>query len=83
MGKKAIVFDLDETLRKLEFDSEYSRIINVRLRPNINKLLEKLKEIKEEGTDIIIWTTASAESANKYFIVLNIYLKSIEVFLIR
>ena len=65
---KAIFFDLDETLRKLEFDSEYKKIINVRLRPNINKLLEKLKEVKEEGTDIIIWTTASTESANKYFI---------------
>ena len=68
MEKKLIVFDLDETLRKLEFDYEYKEILNVRLRPHLNLLLEKLKEVKENGTDIMIYTTASSESANKYFI---------------
>lgn len=68
MEKKVIVFDLDETLRKLEFNAEYTRITKVKLRPNIDKLLAKIKEVKEGGTDIIIWTTASTESANKYFI---------------
>lgn len=68
MGKKAIVFDLDETLRKLDFNLDYNKIVNVRLRPKINELLAKLKEVREKGTDVIIYTTASTESANKYFI---------------
>ena len=68
MGKKAIVFDLDETLRKLDFNLDYNKIVNVRLRPKINALLAKLKEVREDGTDVIICTTASTESANKYFI---------------
>ena len=68
MGKKAIIFDLDDTLRKLEIDYNHKKIINVQLRPNINILLAKLKEVKEEGIDVIICTTASTESAIKYFI---------------
>ncbi len=68
MEKKLIVFDLDETLRKLEFDNDYNEIRNVYLRPNIGKLLEKLKEVKKQGIDIMIWTTASSESAQRYFI---------------
>ena len=39
--KKAIVFDLDETLRKLDFNLDYNKIVNVRLRPKINELLAK------------------------------------------
>lgn len=68
MGKKAIVFDLDETLRKLDFNLDYNKIVNVRLRPKINELLAKLKEVREDGTDVIICTSASTESTNKYFI---------------
>ena len=43
MEKKAIVFDLDETLRKLDFNLDYNKIVNIRLRPKINELLAKLK----------------------------------------
>ena len=66
--KKAIVFDLDETLRYLDFNLDYIKIVNVRLRPKINELLAKLKDVRKDGTDVIICTTASTESANKYFI---------------
>ena len=38
MEKKAIVFDLDETLRKLDFNLDYNKIVNVRLRPKISVL---------------------------------------------
>ena len=68
MEKKVIIFDLDETLRKLEFDRSYEKVLKVSLRPNINALLKKIKEVKEEGIDIMIYTTASSESAQKYFI---------------
>lgn len=68
MGKKVIIFDLDETLRKLEFDGDYRVVINVLIRPNIKTLLHKLKEVKKEGTDVLIWTTDSKNSVNDYFI---------------
>ena len=68
MNNRVIVFDLDETLRKLEFDASCEKIVKVVLRPGINDLLAKLKEVKEAGTDVIIWTTATTESAKKYFI---------------
>lgn len=68
MGKKAIIFDLDETLRKVEFDSDYKKILNVTLRPNIKNLLEKLKEVKEEGTDIIVWSNGYLQSVKNHFI---------------
>lgn len=68
MYKKIIVFDLDETLRELEFDKSWDNVINVTLRPNIEELLKKLQEVKEQGIDVAIWTTASSASAKKYFI---------------
>lgn len=68
MNKKAIIFDLDETLRKLRFNTDYSKVIGVTLRPHIDELLKKLQEVKQEGIDPIICTTANAESAQKYFI---------------
>ena len=68
MAKKAIIFDLDETLRKLEFDGNYRVVLKVVLRPKINMLLSKLKKVKEEGIDVFIWTTAPKQSVQKYFI---------------
>lgn len=69
MNKKAIILDLDETVRALDLmQGSESDVIGVRLRPNINKLLERLVKAKEEGTDIIIWTTAPTSSVQNHFI---------------
>ena len=68
MSNKIIVFDLDETLRKLDFDENYQRILNVRFRPKLKELLEKLKEVKEKGINVAICTTASIQSVNTHFL---------------
>lgn len=59
--KKVIVLDMDETLEHGMFKKQYSfneeDLIMV-LRPNLDKLINKLKEVKKQGIDIILCTTA-------------------------
>lgn len=59
--KKAIILDMDETLEHGMFKKKYSfneeDLIMV-LRPNLDKLINKLKEVKRQGIDIILCTTA-------------------------
>ena len=59
--KKVIVLDMDETLEHGMFKKKYSfneeDLIMV-LRPNLDKLINKLKEVKRQGIDIILCTTA-------------------------
>lgn len=64
---KAIVFDLDETLRSLD-TSIYGEGVSVILRPKITDLLSKLSKEKKKGIDSIIFTSASINSVNKFFI---------------
>lgn len=54
--KRAIILDMDETLEKGVFDGNSNQIMT--LRPNLDKLIEKLKEAKENGIDIVLCTTA-------------------------
>lgn len=68
MLNKLIVFDLDGTLRKLDFDENYEQIINVRFRPKLKDLLVKLKKVHEEGIDVAICTSASTQSVKTHFI---------------
>lgn len=65
---KVIVFDLDETLRSLETSVKNDNRVNVILRPKILELLEKVKEVKKQGVDSVIFTTASLKSARMYFL---------------
>ena len=59
--KKVVVLDMDETLEHGMFKKQYSfnedDLIMV-LRPNLDKLIDKLKEAKKQGIDIILCTTA-------------------------
>lgn len=64
---KAIVLDLDETLRSLDVSSNGTDI-NVVLRPKLTDLLEKLEEVKKKGVDSIIYTSATSKSVNDYFL---------------
>ena len=63
---KAIVFDLDETLRSL--DTSICDDVSVILRPKLTDLLNKLSKEKKKGVDSIIFTSASINNVNKYFI---------------
>ena len=54
--KRAIILDMDETLEKGVFCGDSNQIMT--LRPNLDKLIEKLKEAKENGIDIVLCTTA-------------------------
>lgn len=63
---KAIVFDLDETLRSL--DTSICEGVNIILRPKLTELLEKLNTVKKQGVDSIIFTSASMKSVKTYFI---------------
>lgn len=65
---KVIVFDLDETLRSLETSIKDNNKVNVILRPKIIDLLKKIEEVKKQGVDSVIFTSASITSANKYFL---------------
>ena len=54
--KKAIIFDMDETLvRGITGENNIMMV----LRPNIDQLIAKLYEAKQEGIDIILCTTAN------------------------
>lgn len=64
---KVIVLDLDETLRSLETSNDF-KDVKVILRPQITLLLQKLSDVKSQGIDSVIFTSATSTSANKYFI---------------
>ena len=58
--KRAIILDMDETLEHGIFKSEYvdkngSMMV---LRPNLDELISKLQEAKNQGVDIVLCTTA-------------------------
>lgn len=55
--KRAIILDMDETLERGVFDNSSNKIMM--LRPNLDKLIEKLKEAKENGIDVVLCTTAT------------------------
>lgn len=65
---KAIVFDLDETLRSLDTSLTSSNGVNVILRPKITELLSRLDKERENGVDSIIYTSASMKSVKNNFI---------------
>ena len=59
---RAIVLDMDSTLEYGETKvglSEDTNNLFMTLRPNINPLIEKLKEAKNQNIDVILCTTAS------------------------
>lgn len=62
--KKAIVIDLDETLVHSYNKNNKSIMI---LRPNLDKLIEKLQEVKIQNIDIILCTTSKKEWVNRFF----------------
>lgn len=64
-NKKAIVLDMDETL-----ESGVKGVYNdstMILRPNLDILINKLQEAKEQGIDIILCTTARELWVAKFF----------------
>ncbi|MCR5147020.1 MAG: HAD family hydrolase [Clostridia bacterium] len=63
---KAIVFDLDETLRSL--DTSLCEGVNVILRPKLTELLNKLEEEKQNGVDSIIFSSSSMKSIKNNFL---------------
>jgi hypothetical protein len=65
---KAIVFDLDETLRSIETSIKSDDDVKVVLRPKLTDLLQKVEEVKQKGVDSIIFTSASNLSYKKYFL---------------
>ena len=64
---KVIVLDLDETLRSLEVSGN-NNDVQVVLRPELTKLLDKLEEVKELGVDSVIYTAATSKNVNEYFL---------------
>ncbi|MEI3394703.1 MAG: NIF family HAD-type phosphatase [Clostridia bacterium] len=58
--KKVIILDLDETLEHGIYQSRYDvgNQMTMVLRPNLDILLNKLHEVKKQGIDIILCTTA-------------------------
>lgn len=65
--RKVIVFDLDETLRSIE-TSINDKNLKVVLRPKLTDLLKKLEEVKKDGVDSVIYTSASKNSVERYFL---------------
>ena len=67
--KKAIILDMDETLESGRYRNKYDKntdIIMI-LRPNLNILINKLQEVKKQGIDIILFTTARNEWVERFF----------------
>lgn len=62
--KRAIILDLDETLERGIFDGPAEPIMT--LRPNLDRLIEKLNEAKVAGIDIILCTTARQPWVEKF-----------------
>lgn len=59
--KRAIILDMDETLEHGTFKSDIVYDQNgsmMTLRPRLDRLIQKLKEARSQGSDIIICTTA-------------------------
>lgn len=61
---RAIVLDLDETLIHSYCNDKLQLMI---LRPNIDKLIDKLQEVKKQNIDIILCTTSRNAWVNKFF----------------
>ena len=59
-NKKAIILDMDETLEHGIMQSRYGigKNLTMILRPNLDELIDKLKEVKKHGIDVILCTTA-------------------------
>lgn len=64
-NKKVIILDLDKTLIN-GVKGTYNETIMI-LRPNLDKLIFKLKEAKNKGIDIILCTTAQKQWVNRFF----------------
>lgn len=61
--KKAIVLDMDETLERGVIDGDEPIMM---LRPNLDALIEKLKEAKEQSIDVILCTTAKQQWVDRF-----------------
>ncbi len=64
-NKKAIILDMDNTL--IDGINKTDKESIMILRPNLDKLIIKLKEAKKKGIDIILCTTARDLWVNKFF----------------
>lgn len=66
---KAIILDMDETLEHGIFQGIYDvgDKYTMILRPNLDLLISKLKEVKKQGVDIILCTTAREEWVQRFF----------------
>lgn len=62
--KRVIVLDLDETLIHGYDNNKVQLMI---LRPNIDKLMDKLQKLKEQNIDIILCTTSRNNWVNRFF----------------
>lgn len=65
--KKVIVLDLDETLEHGVIDDK-AGTANMILRPNLDVLINKLKEVKKRKIDVILCTTARNEWVEKFLV---------------
>ncbi len=66
--RRAIILDMDGTLEKGKFkfktiNSEQMMV----LRPHLDELLQKLKEVKKQGVDIILCTSATNQWVSRFF----------------
>lgn len=61
---RAIVLDLDETLIHSYCNDRVQMMI---LRPSIDKLIDKLQEVKKQNIDIVLCTTSRNAWVNKFF----------------
>ena len=68
-NSKAIILDMDETLEHGILLSKYgiSKNLTMILRPNLDKLIYKLKEAKQYDIDIILCTTAHDCWVERFF----------------
>ena len=62
-NKKAIVFDLDETLETATFENNN---MIMTLRPNLDILIAKLNEAKSQGIDILLCSSATNTWINRF-----------------
>ena len=65
--KKVSVLDLDETLEHGVIDDK-AGTANMILRPNLDVLINKLKEVKKRKIDVILCTTARNEWVEKFLV---------------
>ena len=62
--QRAIILDLDETLEKGQFG--FANQAMMMLRPNIDVLISKLKQAKQNNIDVILCTTASSQWVERF-----------------